>query len=88
MYRQRARELVMKKDVHIQKLKMVVSKMEASFKHNGVTQDQINRMCALSNEELAHIEDALKQIGFSPEYICEEPPAANSLLYVDKQLTK
>jgi hypothetical protein len=42
----------MKKDIHIQKLKIVISKIEAFIKATGVTQDQINRACSMTQEEL------------------------------------
>jgi|LauGreDrversion4_2_1035121.scaffolds.fasta_scaffold411443_2 hypothetical protein len=64
MYRSRARELVMKKDIHIHKLKLIITKLESHLKNNLTqSQESINRVAALTTEELNMIEESLNQLG-------------------------
>ena len=58
LYRQRARDLVMKKDIHIQKLKTVIFKFETHMKVNLLqSQDLIIRVGSLTLDELNIIEE-------------------------------
>lgn len=64
MYRHRARELVMKKDIHIHKLKLIITKLESHLKlHLAQSQESINRVASLSADELNMIEESLNQLG-------------------------
>ena len=65
----------MKKDIHIQKLKLIITKLESHLKLNlAQSQESINRAAALSVEELNMIEETLKQLSadVSPFAITED----------------
>lgn len=91
MYRQRARQLVMKKDIHIQKLKLIITKLESHLKQNlAQSQESINRAAALTVEELNMIEEALKQLSadVSPFAITEDVQDTQVINHVDRQVQK
>ena len=91
MYRQRARQLVMKKDIHIQKLKLIITKLESHLKLNLVqSQESINRAAALTVEELNMIEESLKQLSadVSPFAITEDMQDTQVINHVDRQVQK
>lgn len=51
----------MKKDIHIQKLKLIMGKLESFVKITyNCNQDLINRACQLNNEELYDLEESLR----------------------------
>lgn len=88
MYRQRARELVMRKDLHIQKLKLGIGKMEG-YLRTQIPQDHIYRICSMTQEELANIEDQLKSIGSSVEGFLEDQKHESGVIaHIDKQISK
>lgn len=70
----------MKKDIHIHKLKLIITKLESHLKNNLTqSQESINRVAALTTEELNMIEESLNQLGLqevSPFVITDEDPEA------------
>ena len=81
----------MKKDVHIQKLKTVIFKLESHMKLNLMqNQETINKVGSLTFEELNFLEDQIKQLGesFDPFVISDQQSETKVVAHIDKQIQK
>ncbi|CDW78208.1 UNKNOWN [Stylonychia lemnae] len=88
----KARNLLIKKDVHIQKIKMVVQKFEYYLKNQkGLTQDEINKIGMLREEEIQRLKELEKDLEQEdPTSDWDEISSQNLevLNNLDKQLVK
>ena len=93
--KQRARNLLIRKDLQIQKVKLVLAKFEAFIKQNmGLGQEEVNKIGVLREEELLKLQELESEIE-SSEDIYQQPFStaeydnSNGVLQqMDRQLNK
>ncbi len=83
----------MKKDIHIEKLKIIIIKLESHIKVAlAQSQESINRVATLTGEELAAIEQQIKAIGYNNPFIIADDninsDIAQVITHVDRQVSR
>lgn len=68
MYRARVKNIVIKKDISIQKLKMLIGKMETYLKSGlKIKQDDLIQNCSLSVDEINQLEELIRDAGLDAD---------------------